>query len=64
MFSRSGCTIRSKSGVRLDKLSAVTIDDIGKETFIMGGALDPFKSEIAKANTSAAICVYVNVEEV
>ncbi|KAF7823834.1 vacuolar protein sorting-associated protein 13A-like [Senna tora] len=33
------------AGVRLDKLSAVTIDDIGKETFIMGGALDPFKSE-------------------
>ncbi|KAF7806425.1 vacuolar protein sorting-associated protein 13A-like [Senna tora] len=31
------------AGVRLDKLSAVTIDDIGKETFIMGGALDPFK---------------------
>ncbi|KAF7835535.1 putative histone-arginine methyltransferase 1.3 [Senna tora] len=34
-----------EAGVRLDKLLAVTIDDIGKETFIMGGALDPFKSE-------------------
>jgi len=28
------------AGVSLDKLSAVTVDDSGKETFITGGALD------------------------
>jgi len=28
------------AGVMLDKLSAVTVDDTGKETFITGGALD------------------------
>lgn len=28
------------AGVRLEKLSAMTVDDTGKETFITGGALD------------------------
>lgn len=28
------------AGVSLDKLSAVTVDETGKETFITGGALD------------------------
>lgn len=28
------------AGVSLEKLSAVTVDDDGKETFITGGALD------------------------
>ncbi|KAF7800711.1 putative histone-arginine methyltransferase 1.3 [Senna tora] len=37
------CSWKGFASVRLDKLLAVTIDDIGKETFIMGGALDPFK---------------------
>lgn len=28
------------AGVTLEKLSAVTVDDSGKETFVTGGALD------------------------
>lgn len=35
------------AGVTLEKLSAVTVDDSGKETFVTGGALD----HIQKVNT-------------
>ncbi|KAK7309084.1 hypothetical protein RJT34_05549 [Clitoria ternatea] len=34
------------AGVMLDKLSAVTVDDTGKETFITGGALDHIQKSV------------------
>ncbi|KAL2348225.1 hypothetical protein Fmac_002225 [Flemingia macrophylla] len=34
------------AGVMLDKLSAVTVDDTGKETFITGGALDRIQKSV------------------
>ncbi|KAK7307747.1 hypothetical protein VNO77_41077 [Canavalia gladiata] len=34
------------AGVMLDKLSAVTVDDTGKETFIAGGALDRIQKSV------------------
>ncbi|KAF7828516.1 Vacuolar protein sorting-associated protein 13C [Senna tora] len=34
------------AGVRLEKLSAVTVDDSGKETFITGGALDRIQKSV------------------
>ncbi|KAK4262505.1 hypothetical protein QN277_028058 [Acacia crassicarpa] len=34
------------AGVRLEKLSAMTVDDTGKETFITGGALDCIQKSV------------------
>lgn len=43
------------AGVTLERLSAMTVDDTGKETFVTGGALDrilkvtyAYKNKVAK----------------